>query len=60
MSLNNLLQQMYFLSGTSKAGGKKGITKTFNWSIFDTLAIVPTMEVECTNGWAKHKTYLAC
>jgi hypothetical protein len=49
-----------FPSDTCKVGGKKETTSTFNWSIFDTLTIVPTMEVKCIVRWIKHWTCLIC
>jgi len=47
-------------SNTNKTRGKKGITNSFNQSIFDTLTIVPSMQAECITGWSKHCTYLTC
>jgi hypothetical protein len=47
MNFNNLYNISTFSLNTCKAGRKKG-TSTFNWSIFDTLIFIPTMEFKCT------------
>jgi hypothetical protein len=60
----NELQQsiMTYLpsSNTNKTRGKKGITNSFNRSIFDTLTIIPLMQAKCITEWSKHYTYLTC
>jgi len=47
-------------SNTNKARGKKGIRNSFNQLVFDTLTIVPSMQVECITRWSKHCTYFTC
>jgi hypothetical protein len=45
-----------FSSNIRSAQEKKGITSTFNWSIFYTQAVIPTTIIEYTTKWTKHRT----
>jgi hypothetical protein len=49
-----------FSSNISRTWGKKGTISNFNRSIFDTLVVIPTMEVERTTRWTKHHTCSTC
>ncbi len=60
MSLNNMLRHMYLFIKTNIIGRKKGTTSTFNWPIFDTPTVIPTIEVECIIEWTKHQACSTC
>ncbi len=61
MNVNNVLNgRSTFPSNIRRVGGKKKTTSTFNWLVFYTPTIIPTIEVECTIEWTKHWTCSTC